>query len=236
MRGMKWLVGLVVVAGLSLGVVGALTAYTPSLRAPDERLIGLTLNGAVSVAREGKPAVLAAKGTKIDAERLALFRAAGVKRVRVREFSAGRWTGSPLFAGGAAALVAGAVAARVMRRPAAAAGAQGNVSYTEALERMEGEVTALRDIGSGEGWLRSVLDRLGAVQREDVPAVIAARRELTERLGLAGYAQFMDVFAAGERAVNRAWSSAADGHEAEAKQSLARAAELLRAARGRAGS
>jgi hypothetical protein len=110
------------------------------------------------------------------------------------------------------------------------------VSYTEALERMEGEVTALRDIGSGEGWLRSVLDRLGAVQREDVPAVIAARRELTERLGLAGYAQFMDVFAAGERAVNRAWSSAADGHEAEAKQSLARAAELLRAARGRAGS
>jgi hypothetical protein len=62
---------------------------------------------------------------------------------------------------------------------------------------------------------------------------LAARAELTSRLGLGGYARLMDAFAAAERAINRAWSAAADEVEAEAITSLDLASELLAEARER---
>jgi hypothetical protein len=231
MRWSGWAIGILVAGSLVAGVVGALTAYAPPIT-PSDRLVGLTLNGPVAAIREGKRVELAPKGAVLTPEHVKAFAEAGVRRVRVKEFAVSRWTGLALFAGGVAGLGAGAIAVRLIRRPAATSGAAGG-SYSEALARMEAEVVALKEIGSGEGWLRAVLDRIGAAQREDVPVIVGARRELTAKLGLAGYARFMDVFAAAERSVNRAWSSAADGHEAEARASLARAAELLAAARGR---
>lgn len=232
----KWALGLLIAASLVVGVAGTLTAYTPRLSLADERLVGLELNAPLAVVREGAAVTLAKKGEVLTAERLGELRAAGVRRARVKEFALDRWTGAVWFAAGLLGLVVAAVGVRAMRRPAASGAAAGGFSYSEALARMEAEVTALKEIGSGEGWLRAVLDRIAAVQRDDVPAVIRARAELTAKLGLAGYAQFMDLFAAGERAVNRAWSAAADGHEAEARESLARAEGLLKGARERVGA
>jgi hypothetical protein len=44
---------------------------------------------------------------------------------------------------------------------------------------------------------------------------------------MGGYARLMDVYAAAERAMNRAWSAAADNDETEAVASLERALVLL---------
>ena len=60
-----------------------------------------------------------------------------------------------------------------------------------------------------------------------MPAFAAGRAELINRMGLAAYAQLMDRFAATERQINRAWSAAADGVEAEVNDCLATAAILL---------
>ena len=43
--------------------------------------------------------------------------------------------------------------------------------------------------------------------------------------GLQTYADIMSEFAAGERFINRVWSSSADGYDTEAETYLARAAE-----------
>ena len=54
-------------------------------------------------------------------------------------------------------------------------------------------------------------------------------------LGLAGYARMMERFASGERAINRAWSAAADGFTSELESDLARAEEALADAAGKMG-
>ena len=60
-----------------------------------------------------------------------------------------------------------------------------------------------------------------------VPPFIAARPALVARLGLGGYAQLMDHFAAAERQLNRAWSAAADGYATDAVECLDNASTLL---------
>ena len=72
----------------------------------------------------------------------------------------------------------------------------------------------------------AIIERLGEVQSTHVPAFVDARPLLISRLGLSGFAELMDRFAAMERQVNRAWSAAADGVEDEALDCLERASAL----------
>ena len=72
-----------------------------------------------------------------------------------------------------------------------------------------------------------IVDRIGALQKTLLPAFIDARARIVSIGGMAGYARLMDVYAAAERQLNRAWSAAADGHEIEAVASLERAVALL---------
>jgi hypothetical protein len=72
-----------------------------------------------------------------------------------------------------------------------------------------------------------ILARVGELQKTHMTAFVEARPLLIVRLGLGGYAELMDRYAAAERQINRAWSAAADGVLAEAVSCLERASELL---------
>ncbi|MFU8829682.1 MAG: hypothetical protein ACNA8P_09650, partial [Phycisphaerales bacterium] len=75
--------------------------------------------------------------------------------------------------------------------------------------------------------LEAIVRRIGFIQRDDVPAFVADRPALVNRLGLGGYAELMDNFAAMERQLNRAWSAAADGHLPESETCLQNAQPMV---------
>jgi hypothetical protein len=62
-------------------------------------------------------------------------------------------------------------------------------------------------------------------------AFVEARHSIPHLWGSQAYADVMSPFAAGERYLNRVWSTAADGYVDEAHASLTRAREQLEAAR-----
>jgi hypothetical protein len=72
-----------------------------------------------------------------------------------------------------------------------------------------------------------ILTRVGELQKTHMVAFVEARPVLIARLGLGGYAELMDRYAAAERQLNRAWSAAADGVYEEAVQALEVAGVLL---------
>lgn len=71
------------------------------------------------------------------------------------------------------------------------------------------------------------IDRL---LRTDLAAFVEARQTMVQTIGLQGYAQVMSAFAAGERYINRVWSSATDGYRDEALDYLKRAHAQIRQA------
>lgn len=230
---------------LVVGVVGALTAYLPRLDLPDERLIGLTLNdvaGKRHAADGGGP--IASKNDTITAALLAELRAAGVGRVRVKEFGFDRWSGWWMFLLGCLGLGGGAVVVkREIRREIAASGqarAEGGAGPEESLSSVLREVAALRQrlgtLPDEQARLRAIIETLGAAQQGGIASFVAARPVLLGRLGMSGFARLMDAFSAAERQVNRAWSAAADGVEAEATACLERAETLLGEAGARLSS
>ena len=66
---------------------------------------------------------------------------------------------------------------------------------------------------------------------DDINDFVEAREAFIHRYGLAKYAEMMDSFALGERALNRAWCASADGYIDELHTCLNRAEARLRAAR-----
>jgi hypothetical protein len=234
---MRLLANLLVMVSLVAGLFGAATAYLPSLSLPDQRLVGLTLNAPAGIGADpaGRPQPLAIKNARLTPELLATLRAAGVRRVRVKEFALARWDGAWLFLAGCAGLALGAGLLRASAKKAltagpASGGAPGQTpeavlaAMRRAVDGLRAELPRLPDV---EERLRRVLDVLTEVQEKLVPDFAALRPVLTARLGLAGYARLMDRFAAGERQINRAWSAAADGIEEEVIDCLERAALLL---------
>jgi len=75
--------------------------------------------------------------------------------------------------------------------------------------------------------------RIDAEVKPHLRAVEHGLAELQARRGVKAYASFMDDYARAERALNRAWSAAADGFHAEAHAQLAIAEQSLRRARDR---
>jgi hypothetical protein len=232
---MRLFANLLVTAALIAGLFGAVTAYLPPLSLPDRSLAGLTLNApAGRRPGPGAPQPVAAKNTRLTPAILAALRANGVRRVLVKEFSWPRWSGRWLFLAGCAGLAAGAALKRSRRGRPQAAGAgtdSGDERPEVALAAVRAAVDALRaelpGLPDSAARLRRTLEVLTDVQERLAPDFVALRPALTARLGLAGYARLMDGFAAGERQLNRAWSAAADGFEAEVVECLDRGASLL---------
>lgn len=237
---MKFIALLVLSVSLTIAVVGAASAYSPRLSLSDERLIGLTL--AAPAGADGRKPI-ADSGAALTAEVLASLRAAGVKAVRVEEFSFGRWPGRWLFIVGVVGLIGGGLWVKSITRTALAAaklaGADAG-SPEELLGRIEREATRLHEkIGSApddEAVREDILEIVGELQRTDMPAFVdAARSVLTARGGIRLYATVIERFATGERRLNRAWSAAADGYIEEARRCVEEALPPLAESRERMG-
>jgi hypothetical protein len=230
---MKLIGYLLMTAALIAGTITAATAYVPAL---DDALAGLTLNAdAGRVETDAGVEPVATQDTVLTAELIAELRANGVKRVRVKEFSLRRWALWPYFVLSVAAMVVGAMLVRTATKrhikEHAGEESPGHLTPEHLLDQIEREVTSLRrdldDILDEEARLVAIVDRIGALQTGPIMAFFDARPVLVATLGLAGFAHVMDRFSALERSLNRAWSAAADEHEPEALDSLARAESII---------
>lgn len=96
----------------------------------------------------------------------------------------------------------------------------------ELRESIDNVVKDLREIVSN-GSLRgaALRDRIDTKLRPDLIRFVDARDSMVHLFGLQTYADIMSHFAAGERYINRVWSSSADGYDAEAASYLGKAGE-----------
>jgi hypothetical protein len=232
---MKLVSLLLLIVSLSLGTLAASMAYLVSLDLPDAELTTLTLNGPAgtatdSSAEEKKP--LATRGTKLSKHLLAELRSQEVPYVRVKEFAWARWQGRWWFVAAVVGLLGNAVLVYLsnQRERASTLGEeQGNaasalLSLKQLLADLDREASTISDDGL---VLRTMLARLGLAQATHLGAFVDARPVLIRQLGLRGFAEVMDRFAATERQINRAWSAAADGVLDEARACLEQARLLL---------
>ena len=132
----------------------------------------------------------------------------------------------PLFAAAAIAAVAGVI---VIKRHARSISQSEEVLETnraELRESIDNVVRDLREIVSS-GSLRgaALRDRIDVQLRPDLVRFADARESMVHLFGLQTYADIMSHFAAGERYVNRVWSSSADGYDVEATRYLGKAEE-----------
>ena len=75
------------------------------------------------------------------------------------------------------------------------------------------------------------MERIDNVLADDLRTFADGRDSMTTEYNLIVFADVMSSFAAGERAINRAWSAAADGYVDEATDCLQRGHAMLSAAR-----
>jgi len=133
------------------------------------------------------------------------------------------WT---LFSIAAIAAIAGVLLAK---RASRAHATSGTVLETNRKELNESIGNIVRDLGKmtdgtaarGEE-LRNWIDE---TLRPDLRRFVDARQSMVHLFGLQTYADIMSEFAAGERYINRVWTSSADGYDTEAETYLTRAAE-----------
>lgn len=234
---------LLIVGSLVAGSLAAATAYLAPLSLPDELLVGKHINGPAGlvISESGEREPYATAGEEITPEMLTALRqqtrANGqpIKRIPIKEFELATWSEKWFFFASILGLIASAVLTRVARSKADAsedAPTESDVGSPESTIRsMQSVVTSLTtDLPSQpteHAKNELILERVGALQRDLVSAFADARPQIQRRLGIAGYAQVMDRFAAAERQLNRAWSAAADEVTHEAEACLANAGPLL---------
>ena len=96
----------------------------------------------------------------------------------------------------------------------------------ELRESIDNVVEDLRDLVTNSTLQGVALrDRIDNKLRPDLTRFAEARESMVHLFGLQIYADIMSHFAAGERYINRVWSSSADGYDAEAATYLEKAAE-----------
>lgn len=96
----------------------------------------------------------------------------------------------------------------------------------ELRESIDNVVRDLREIvESGSLSGAALRDRIDSKLHPDLIRFADARESMVHLFGLQTYADIMSHFAAGERYINRVWSSSADGYDVEAARYLGRAEE-----------
>jgi hypothetical protein len=235
---------LLMTAGLIGGSLAAITMYRPRTSLPDGALIGLTLSAPAGVT-EGEPHTpLVARGEVLTAENLAAIRASGEARIVVKEFALARWDMAWVAGVAIGTLGVGAFLVKSQVRREIRAAARASASDTSrgptpeaALETIRVTLDRLRTelvgVSDDEAKNARILEVIGGLNAVEVAAIVDQRNTILGRLGMGGLANFMDRFASAERAMNRAWSAAADGITEEAELCLARAIETVPEAQAR---
>ena len=131
-----------------------------------------------------------------------------------------------MFSIAAIAAIAGVVIAKRADRAQATSGDVLESNRSELNESIGNIVRDLREMTEGQtvqgDELRDWIDRK---LRPDLRRFVDARESMVHLYGLQTYADIMSEFAAGERYINRVWTSSADGYRGEAERYLARAAQ-----------
>jgi hypothetical protein len=134
--------------------------------------------------------------------------------------------GWPLFAAATLAAIAGVFLIKRHARSIAQSADVLETNRAELRESIDNVVRDLREIVSAGGLRGAALrDRIDAKLRPDLTRFVDARESMVHLFGLQTYADIMSHFAAGERYINRVWSSSADGYDEEATRYLGRAVE-----------
>ena len=233
-RPLRPLGSLLMAVSLVAGALAATTAYVPRLTADDSALAAgngyAHLNapagaetdaaGRFVLDADGERIPLAATGSELTPQLQARLRAAGVQRVRVREFSIRRWQHAWLFGLAVIGLIAGSAlvkrdTARLLRRRPAERGTVAQETPQAVVTRIVATARDLRRelpaMPDDAARTQAILERVAHVQTELSLQVVEGRNVLVAALGLARFAELMDAFSRLERALNRAWSAAADG-------------------------
>jgi hypothetical protein len=237
---------LIIAISLVLGTIAATTAYVPRLTDTDSDLqIGAGfahLNAPAGAAKNaftefelddnGNRIPLIETGTELTPFVQSKLRQNGVTRVRIKEFNFQRWELSWLLALAAFGLILGA---RIVTREAAneiakhgATTQPGQVDSPEVVvQTILGIARSLHEdlpkLSSDSDKANAILTRIDRVQKHLSMQVVDGRNILISQLGLAGFAEFMGGYSRMERALNRAWSAAADGVLDEAFDCIAAA-------------
>lgn len=237
---------LIIAISLVLGAIAATTAYVPRLTDTDSDLqIGpgfAHLNAPAGAAKNafaefelddnGDRIPLVETGTELTPFVQSQLRQNGVTRVRIKEFNFQRWELSWLFVLAAFGLILGA---RIVTREAAneiaeygATTQPGQADSPEVVvQTILGIARSLHEdlpkLSSDNDKANAILTRIDRVQKHLSMQVVDGRNILIGQLGLAGFAEFMDGYSRMERALNRAWSAAADGVLDEAFDCIAAA-------------
>ncbi len=247
---MKLIANLLLAISVALGALAASTAYLAPLSLPDEQLTELVLNADAGRVEkpDGSHEPLLRRGTMLTAENLAALRAntfivdgheKKTEYVSVKEFAFSRWTGRWVFLGSLLGLLVGGLMMRSLSKKELAE-ADAKAESAPAEESPEGAIAAaistlddlardMADIADNRARCQMIVQRIGELQVTHLPAFVEAKPRLIARMGLGGYAEMMGLFSYGERMLNRAWSTAADGHIGEATTSLQNAREPLEA-------
>lgn len=129
-----------------------------------------------------------------------------------------------LFAIAAAAAIAGVVLAKRATAAEARSGAVLEMNRNELNESIDNIVKDLGEVTDGTPPSGEALrDWIDNELRNDLRRFAEARGSMVHLYGLQTYADIMSEFAAGERYINRVWSSAADGYDDESHRYLDRA-------------
>jgi hypothetical protein len=132
----------------------------------------------------------------------------------------------PLFAAAALAALAGVVAIKRQARSLAQSQEVLETNRAELRESIDNVVRDLREIVGSKNLRGTALrDRIDTGLRPDLIRFVDARESMVHLFGLQAYADIMSHFAAGERYINRVWSSSADGYDLEAERYLGKAEE-----------
>lgn len=137
-----------------------------------------------------------------------------------------------LFVPAAIVAIAGVVMIKRQSRGASRSKTLLTANRTELEESLSNIVRELEQIeldsqGTSTRRLRQSIDEK---LRDDLRRFADARESMVHLYGLQAYADIMSEFAAGERYVNRVWSAAADGYEAEAWTYIQKAQAQFRSA------
>ena len=131
-----------------------------------------------------------------------------------------------LFAVSALAAIAGVFLLKRHARSVAQSEEVLEANRAELRESIDNVVRDLREIVSSGSLSGAALrDRIDTKLHPDLIRFADARESMVHLFGLQTYADIMSHFAAGERYINRVWSSSADGYDVEAARYLGKAEE-----------
>ncbi len=193
----------------------------PSLFINDE---GHLMSGAT--AEKGKLIPIAQPRDVLTPELLTALGATGTQRVRVKEFAFARWEHAWLMGLSVVVLIVGVVLVRSATKKMIAKSVADAATSTETPEAAMTRIRTCLDRAIATTGTHDLLVPLTEIQRDHINVIIDSRNLLVGRMGLSGYAAFMDEFSAFERQVNRAWSAAADNASVEAFESVRNAHEM----------